>query len=304
MPHLYLGSDITDDDEIGASLESWGEVIEFARVDDIARQAAGLIAAGKVIAWVQGKAEFGARALGNRSILADPRPAANKDRINAMVKKREGYRPFAPAVLEEYLHQYFCVPAHVTSLPFMVFVVAVQDAYRQSLGAITHIDGTARVQSVSRETNELFWQLIDQFREITGIPMVLNTSYNNSVEPIVNTPLEAINSFLSTEIDALVISRYLITKKPVAQSRTIMEYLVPSISWQYEIARRPQKGGTSWFFRDRYADSCIEVSRDAYDCLITAAENNSPLGRMGESVAMELYNLWYRRIFTCTKAGT
>src|SRR5438046_915010 len=118
---------------------------------------ARLLAAGEVIGWVRGRSEFGPRALGNRSILADPRPAENRDRINGLVKKREGFRPFAPAVLVERVGEYFDVPQGQFEFPFMLFVLKVREEYRSVLGAVTHVDGTARLQTVSRETNPEFW---------------------------------------------------------------------------------------------------------------------------------------------------
>jgi carbamoyltransferase len=213
LAHVYWGTDVGSDTAIAAELEPWRDFLAFERSPDVARQAAKLMAEGAVIGWVQGRSEFGPRALGNRSILADPRPADNKSRINAMVKKREGYRPFAPTVLEEDLHGIFEVPPEVTALPFMIFVVSVREHYRAALGAITHVDGTARVQTVSRAQNPRYWDVIHAFKELTGVPLLLNTSFNNDVEPIVDSIEDAVVSFLTTGLDYLVIGDCLARKR-------------------------------------------------------------------------------------------
>jgi len=212
LKHVFWGTDIADDD-IAPALEGWSSFLDFEKCDDIAQRAAHLIAQGYVIGWVQGQSEFGPRALGNRSILADPRPAENKGRINQMVKKREAYRPFAPSVLEEDLHEFFEVPAGTDSLPFMIFVVNVKDDKRSLLGAITHVDGTARVQTVSQEANQKYWQIIKAFKDLTGVPMLLNTSFNNNAEPIVDSVEDAIVSYLTTGLDYLVVGDYLASKR-------------------------------------------------------------------------------------------
>ena len=213
LQHVYLGTDIGDDTAVADQLRAWDAFISFEKSPDIARQAAHLMAEGAVIGWVQGRSEFGPRALGNRSILADPRPATNKDRINQMVKKREGYRPFAPSVLEEDVRLYFDIPEGIDKFPFMIFVVQVRPDMRQQLGAITHVDGTARVHTVSRETNSRYWEVINAFKEITGVGVLLNTSFNNNVEPIVDSVEDGVVSFLTTGLDYLVVGDYLAKKR-------------------------------------------------------------------------------------------
>lgn len=217
LEHVYWGTDIGDNDSIGQELKMWDTWIEYQKMDQVTVAAARLLADGAVIGWAQGRSEFGPRALGNRSILADPRPAENKDIINAMVKKREAFRPFAPSVLEEYIEEYYVVPAHCQyrKFPFMTFVLDVKEDKQKILGAVTHVDGTARIQSVSKETNPKYWEVIDEFRKITGIPLVLNTSFNNNVEPIVNTTHDALVCYLTTKLNYLVIGDYLIRKKTV-----------------------------------------------------------------------------------------
>src|SRR5206468_1585309 len=215
LRHVYLGTDATHDgDGVIAELESWSPLIRFEVVgDDLERRTAALLAAGKVVGWVQGRSEFGPRALGNRSIVADPRPAENKDRINSIIKKREGYRPFAPSVLEERAVQFFELPDGETDLGFMTFVVRVKDAQRSLLGATTHVDGTARIQTVSSATNPRFYKLIAEFGKLTDVPILLNTSFNNNAEPVVESARDAVASFLTTGLDALAIGDCLVHTK-------------------------------------------------------------------------------------------
>ncbi|MES1249976.1 MAG: carbamoyltransferase C-terminal domain-containing protein, partial [Chitinophaga rupis] len=210
--NIYLGRELGYAETIVKELDQWKELIRFERVENIAKKAAELLAGDKVIGWVQGRSEFAPRALGNRSILADPRPAKNKKRINSMVKKREDFRPFAPSVLEEYEREYFELPDNASNLSYMTFILTVREQYRKELGAITHVDGTARVQTVSKKSNPEYWDLINYFREITGTAMVLNTSFNNNAEPIVDSTYDAIVSFLTTRLDFLIIGNYLIEK--------------------------------------------------------------------------------------------
>jgi carbamoyltransferase len=205
-----------------------GTLISFQKKNNVDAVAAGLIAEGKIIGWVQGRSEFGPRALGNRSILADPRPSENKDIVNKMVKKRENYRPFAPSVIQEAAEIYFDVDPGTCSYDYMTFVVNVKDEYRKVLGAVTHVDGTARLQTVSKKHNPRYWNLIREFGKISGIPMLLNTSFNNNVEPIVNSAEEAIVCFLTTGLDYLIIKDYVISKKHDNIPAELLE-MIPSL---------------------------------------------------------------------------
>lgn len=226
---VYWGSPIGTNDTLLEKLKDWGPFVHYEKIDNITQATAKLLADGAVVGWAQGRSEFGPRALGNRSILADPRPAQNKDIINAMVKKREAFRPFAPSVLEEYVEEYYEVPPafKYKKFPFMTFVLDVKKEKQEILGAVTHVDGTSRIQSVSREQNEKYWQLIDEFRKLTGIPILLNTSFNNNVEPIVNSFEDAMVCFLTTRINYLVVGDYLIRKKEFENS--VFLDMVPAI---------------------------------------------------------------------------
>jgi carbamoyltransferase len=170
--------------------------------------------AGKVVGWFQGRSEWGPRALGNRSILADPRRADMKDIVNTKIKFREPFRPFAPSVIEDQTATYFVLPDPPRHYParFMLYVVDVKEDKRAVIPAITHVDGTGRLQMVNSRTNPRYYQLIKQFGEATGVPVVLNTSFNLKGEPIVNTPYEAFSTFRHCGMDVLVLDHCLITK--------------------------------------------------------------------------------------------
>jgi carbamoyltransferase len=208
MEHAYWGPAF-DAAALGRALS--GRADELARHgcmprtleddDEVCRWTAERIAAGKVVGWFQGRMEWGARALGNRSILADPRRADMREIINAKIKLREKFRPFAPSILEEALDKYFvgAVPD-----PFMIQVYPVRPEKRGVIPAVTHVDGSGRLQTVNRETNRPYWQLLKAFEKLTGVPVLLNTSFNEN-EPIVHRPEEALDCFLRTKMDALVL---------------------------------------------------------------------------------------------------
>jgi carbamoyltransferase len=182
-------------------------------IDDVAercRWTAERLAAGQLVGWFQGRLEWGARALGQRSILADPRRVDMRDLLNTKIKFREKFRPFAPSILAEALEDYFvgAVPD-----PFMLQVYPVRPDKRAVIPAVTHFDGSGRLQTVSRQSNPLFWQLLKAFEQLTGVPVLLNTSFNEN-EPIVHQPSEALDCFLRTDMDALVLGRYVLEKGP------------------------------------------------------------------------------------------
>ncbi len=204
MKDNYLGRDYSEK-EIISALEESGAA--YKKLDNPAKTAAELMAKEKLIGWFQGKSEHGPRALGNRSILCSPIPSGMKDKLNAQVKHRESFRPFAPTVIEEKSAEYFDLNC---SSPFMLLVAKVK---KDNIPAVTHIDGTGRVQTVSKEQNPKFYNLIKEFEKITRVSVVLNTSFNNSGEPIVESPLDAIKSFKTTNLDALIIHNYLIERQ-------------------------------------------------------------------------------------------
>jgi len=208
MRHAFLGPSF-DHEACREALVAHG--LAYEELDEAAMVArtADLLAEGKILAWFQGRMEYGPRALGNRSILADPRPKDMKDVLNRRVKRREGFRPFAPAVAVEEARAWFDT-AHDS--PFMLLAVPVRAEKQALVPAITHVDGSARLQTVAQEENALFHALIRAFGERTGVPMLLNTSFNVRGEPIVCTPREAVACFRSTDVDALVLGRFVVTK--------------------------------------------------------------------------------------------
>jgi carbamoyltransferase len=208
MEHAFLGPE-TDRKEARAALEA--RSVPFREVADPEAEVARLLADSRIVGWFQDRAEVGPRALGARSILADPRQAEMKDVVNERVKHREGFRPFAPAVLDEAGPDWF--DPYATN-PFMLLVLPIVQARRETIPAVTHVDGTGRLQSVTRAGNPRFHRLIEEFRRHTGVPVVLNTSYNLRGEPIVHTPAQAVEDYLSTGMDALCLGPFLAEKSP------------------------------------------------------------------------------------------
>jgi carbamoyltransferase len=214
MDHAYWGPSFTAN-EIARSVEGFSsaeEGVEIRNVDDreLLDATARHIAAGKIVGWFQGATEWGPRALGNRSILADPRRAEMKEILNRRIKHREIFRPFAPSILEEATGEFF---EQTHPSPFMTFAYSVRPEQRAEMPAPTHVDGTARLQTVSRTSNPLYWSLLRTVGELTGVPVVLNTSFNDN-EPIVCRPEEALDCFRRTQMDVLAIGNFILEKKP------------------------------------------------------------------------------------------
>lgn len=207
MTHSYWGP-AHSDEAMRRAAESAKNPMRELSPGNVPKAVASLLHAGLVVGWYQGRSEWGPRALGNRSILADPTRANMKDVINAKIKRREGFRPFAPTILQPAVSTYF--EQDVFS-PFMMHVVKLRPEWRERLPAITHVDGTGRLQSIARDTNPLYYDLIHSFGELSGIPIVLNTSFNEN-EPIVDTPEQAMSCFLRTGLDAICLGRYLVVK--------------------------------------------------------------------------------------------
>jgi len=206
MHDFYLGSRFSDE-EIESALEERGLSIE--KSNDLMERTAARLADGKIIGWFQEGAEFGPRALGNRSILTRPFPADMKDYLNNKVKFREEFRPFAPAVLYEYSNKYFDISQES---PHMLIACHATERAQKEIPATVHIDGTCRVQTVKAENNKRFFKLLNAFFERTDCPVLLNTSFNVKGQPIVNTPLQAIDCYLSTSIDCLIVGDYFVEK--------------------------------------------------------------------------------------------
>lgn len=196
-------------DEIEETLQRYK--LNYEHHEDIAGVAAEMISKGALVGWFQGRMEFGQRALGHRSILADPRDIRSKELVNAAVKYRESFRPFAPSILEDHAPEWFDMPSGVT-VPFMEKVYPVRPEKQPLIPAVVHVDGTGRLQTVSKKTDPLYYGLIDSFRKITGVPVVLNTSFNLNGEPIVTNPTDAVRTFYSCGLDTLILGHYLVRK--------------------------------------------------------------------------------------------
>lgn len=207
MEHVYWGPEFTNE-EIEEALKAFSDY-PFKKSADIFAETAQILADGKIVGWFQGRSEVGPRALGNRSILANPSLPEMKDRVNNQVKHREPWRPFAPSVLEEQVGRYVADPM---PSPFMILAFDTLPERQAEIVAAAHVDGTIRPQTVSKATNPRYWQLIKRFEEITGIPAVLNTSFNVDSQPIVNTPEEAIDTFINCGIEVLAIGDFLVWK--------------------------------------------------------------------------------------------
>jgi len=204
--NVYVGPSY-DENEIKNFLDSIN--IEYSNYDEneLLQNTAKLISEGNVVGWFQGKMEWGPRALGNRSILADPRQKNMKDILNEKIKHRESFRPFAPSIMEEFVSEYFDIDR---ISPYMLFVAPVKR--KSDIPAVTHVDGTGRLQTVSKNSNLLYYNLINEFYKITGIPVLINTSMNVKGEPIVNTPEQAYNMLTKTDMDYLVIGNHVVKR--------------------------------------------------------------------------------------------
>ncbi len=202
MSHAFMGSHYRGKDAKRAMKKAGLKIDKVSRVSEYAAEC---IANGEIIGWFQGGSEVGARALGHRSILADPRKADMKDIINERVKHREWFRPFAPAVLEDKAQNFFEIPSKGADLSFMTFTVQTTEEGQSASPATTHVDGSSRIQTVKSEHNSEYARVIEAFEEITGIPIILNTSFNDNGEPIVESPADAVKTFLNADIDVLCI---------------------------------------------------------------------------------------------------
>jgi carbamoyltransferase len=215
MTHAYWGTAYEPAaiaEVIRASDEGSRNQFDWQVIDDeheLCRATATRIAEGDVVGWFQGRMEWGARALGNRSILADPRRADMRDIINQKIKFRERFRPFAPSILAEAVDDYFIGAVHD---PFMIQVYPVRPDKRERIPAVTHVDGSGRLQSVSADGNPRYWALIRAFEALTGVPILLNTSFNEN-EPIVERPEQALSCFLRTDMDVLVMGPHILRKR-------------------------------------------------------------------------------------------
>ncbi len=205
--NIFVGPDYSNE-QIKTFLDKNKIQYDYLEKDQLLKTTAKLISEGNVVGWYQGKMEWGPRALGNRSILADPRNPKMKDILNEKIKHRESFRPFAPSIMEEYVSEYFDI--NVPS-PYMLLVAKVKQP--KKIPAVTHVDGTGRLQSVAKNVNSLYYELINEFYQLTKVPVIINTSMNVMGEPIVNTPEQAYEMILKTDMDYIILGSYILGKK-------------------------------------------------------------------------------------------
>lgn len=298
---IYVGRDVGDANAIHERLCHWQSLIKWHKPDNLMQLTAQRLAAGEVAGWVQGRAEFGPRALGNRSIVADPRPVSNKDRVNLMVKKREAYRPFAPAVLVDSLARFY-EPTHATAdLSHMTYALQTRADYVETLGAVTHVNGSARVQTVSQASNAKFYELIKAFGELTDVPVLLNTSFNNNVEPIVDSIDDALTCFLTTGLNFLVIGEYVIDRNADTKSQ-LGDFGVSLFDHVELLAGPDSQSSKDWYLQNRFSGLSTQISSGLARILqpgIGAAINqhpNFPANDQANELLNELYAIWDQRL--------
>jgi carbamoyltransferase len=227
-----------------------------------------------------------------------------------MVKKREGYRPFAPSVLQERMREFFDLPARTESAAYMTIVVPVQPQMRPLLGAITHVDGTARIQTVTRAENPRYYALIEAFARLTGVPIVLNTSLNNNAEPIVDSVDDAVTCFLTTGINALIVGDWVVEKRPDIAREAKFLALLPAVPSSRKLAAAEFAAGPARYSllsiaHDVFGEACIEISGDLYRVLLDADDCATVRGRCErleiiddlrlDRLRAELFDVWQRR---------
>ena len=301
-----LGPDLGTPETVARTLASWRDLVDFEAVDDIVDTSARLLADGHVLGWATGPSEFGPRALGNRSIVADARPAHNQSRINEMVKKRESFRPFAPVTTPQAARRYFELPETEANYDFMSYVVDVREDARAGLGAITHINGTARLQIVDEDANARFHRLVTRFGELTGTPVLLNTSFNNNAEPIVQSTEDALACFLTTGLDFLVVEDFLVRRRP-GHDRAYDHFAV-RFRPVTKLARivRQNRAGEREVRHEIYLDYTTgpraTVSAELFE-LLEAADGGTTLAALAQrtgrpltdEVRQELHDVWQAR---------
>lgn len=293
---ISLGPAITRSDTVQA-LHQWDAYVEVDVAADASQFAAERIALGGVVGWAQGRSEFGPRALGNRSILGDPSRPEMRDRINTLVKKREDYRPLAPAVLEQDIERLFQAPTGNHDYRFMGIVLPVRPEYRERLGAVTHVDGTARVQAVRDDESDPFARLLHHLGDLTGLPVTLNTSFNNNHEPIVQSARDVLACLMSTALEEVVIDNVVVRKTRNAYDDLLGFYVQLSAFAQMQKidlnGQRKVRVG-----RRGSMEYAIEVSTATVEGLIGISSSSMSMANafFDESSLQDLVELWHRRI--------
>lgn len=307
--------------ELVTTLDAWGPLITHTGTGGGADELAVRLARSEVLGWVQGRSEFGPRALGHRSVLADPRSAAIRDRVNADVKGREGFRPLAPVVLEDEARAYFELPGAATDYGHMNVVVTVKPSARSLLEGVTHVDGTARIQLASRARSPELCALLEAFKRQTGLPILINTSLNRAGEPIVESVDDAIACLCNSALDALVVEGRLVERRRSVVFADAIKSLVIGLAPYKKLVRRFRRfAETPAPYRfaiestaTRYFDDVrVDLSGGVFDLLL-AADGQSTIGALlrscgvsdpaWSSCAVEVAQLWRQRAIMINPAG-
>jgi carbamoyltransferase len=300
---VYLGNELGTQSHISDLLLRWSGLVSATRTSRRTSDAAQLLAAGLVIGWAQGRAEFGPRALGNRSILADPRPMHIKDRINSTIKGREEFRPLAPAVIEEQASKYFEFKGSA-NLPYMTTIVRVKPEWADTLQAITHVDGTARIQTVNQCQNPVFYDLLKNFSTLSGIPILLNTSLNTAFEPIVNSAEDVLATFITSGLDALLLEDWLIRPLPEIASKlaNLRLSLPPTVSKHHVFYSAAAPSRTKIFLHSEGAHDPFLISAEL-SSLLELSDGSKPVDSLlfevtndPQRLSDELFDAWKHRL--------
>jgi predicted NodU family carbamoyl transferase len=290
----YLGGSLGSEDEILRQLGRWGAAVSVRKMDDIASFVADALAKNEVVGWAQGRAEFGPRALGNRSILADPRPRENRDRVNRIIKQREDYRPFAPVVPRCDAEKYFELPPVTADYSFMSFVVSVRPEMRSHLGAVTHVDGTARLQTVAECQNPLFFRVLREFGTRTGTSVLLNTSFNNYAEPIVQSVHDAVACLITTRLSLLAIGAFEVRVADEAHALGGLRFELPPFC---ELVRTVSRWSTVWTLVRRSAPAAGAIVSSELAHWLLSGKALVPAGEACPAeLRPELRSMWDRRL--------
>lgn len=295
---VFWGLPMDPASKIEQALCKWSESVRWSVVEDPAAVAAVRLAEGAVVGWATGRSEFGPRALGARSIIADPRPHANKQRVNQIVKNREGYRPFAPIALADDALAWFEIPRTSCELRFMAATVHVQPERNGRIDAVTHVDGSARLQIVSDVGHPLERVLVE-FKKLTGMGILLNTSFNSNFEPIVDSFDDCLRTFLTTGLDVLIVDQILIEKTDVKPSILGSQILLnPLVEMVSKLSAKNKRT-----FAIGYRDSplrMLEIGEDVFDMVANGPDYRVPAG-VASSTLHSLHELWVRRFIELRK---
>jgi predicted NodU family carbamoyl transferase len=297
----YLGPDLGSHASLERELRTWEPMLRWSAPDDLSDATARLLAEGEVVGWAQGRSEFGPRALGHRSILADPREASMRDYVNALIKRREPFRPLAPSVLEERAGELFELPETPADYRYMSFVVRVRREWEARLGAVTHSDGTARIQTVGEADEPLYRRLLAAFCRRTGVPALLNTSFNNQAEPIVQSARDVIRCFLTTDLRYVALGAFLVEKADfspallkgfgiVVRSFGALQEVTEDAGVERSIVRRGAPGAR----REVSPTVASIVKRAIAEPGISTTDMG--LQSLDEDVERELFALWQARL--------